>query len=239
MKETINYRGFEIEILTYTSPQNPRKEWDNFGHMVCWHRRYDLGDEHNHGDSRELFEELSGLSVGRLEKMTEQQVFDAAKKNAIIMPLYLYDHSGITMSTGRFSCPWDSGQVGWIYATKEDVCSNWGVSHWGKWVKHHTGKKIRAKDYAKLLLEGEVETYDNYLTGEVYGYDWENGGCWGYFGDHGKKAMIEEAKAEIDAHIKYERIDAIKSHIQQLKTWIKNKVPMAYRQAFELPFANH
>ena len=37
----------------------------------------------------------------------------------VILPLYLYDHSGITISTGPFSCPWDSGQVGWIYAPKD------------------------------------------------------------------------------------------------------------------------
>ena len=30
---------------------------------------------------------------------------------AIVQPLYLYDHGGITMNTTGFSCSWDSGQV--------------------------------------------------------------------------------------------------------------------------------
>ena len=37
----------------------------------------------------------------------------------IILPLYLYDHSGISMKTTPFSCQWDSGQVGWIYVEKK------------------------------------------------------------------------------------------------------------------------
>ena len=38
----------------------------------------------------------------------------------------LYDHSGLAMSTESFSgraphAEWDSGQVGWIYVSKEDA----------------------------------------------------------------------------------------------------------------------
>ncbi len=44
----------------------------------------------------------------------------------LMLPLYLYDHSGLAMSTGKFlraspSCRMDSGQVGWIYVSKEDA----------------------------------------------------------------------------------------------------------------------
>ena len=46
----------------------------------------------------------------------------------IILPLFLYDHSGITMSTGPFSCPWDSGQVGWIYAPKQKFIEETGYT---------------------------------------------------------------------------------------------------------------
>ena len=30
------------------------------------------------------------------------------------------------MSTGPFSCPWDSGQVGFIYVEKKKVKEEWG-----------------------------------------------------------------------------------------------------------------
>ncbi|MBM7454496.1 hypothetical protein HNR62_000325 [Oceanisphaera litoralis] len=99
----------------------------------------------------------------------------------LILPLYLYDHSGLTMSTGPFGCRWDSGQVGWIFATHQRVEFEWG----GDW------------DKAKSYLEGEVETYDQYLTGDIWGFEvWEHDeeeddptegelldSCWGFFGD--------------------------------------------------------
>ena len=37
-----------------------------------------------------------------------------------IVPLYCYEHGNITVSTGAFSCPWDSGQTGWVISTKEN-----------------------------------------------------------------------------------------------------------------------
>src|ERR1039457_3716938 len=40
-------------------PLNPRKEYDNVGTMVCWHRNYDLGDKHNYADSEEFLLDLA------------------------------------------------------------------------------------------------------------------------------------------------------------------------------------
>ena len=44
-------------------PLNPRTDWDNFGHMVCWHRQYNLGDEHQFEDSNDLLKQLVRDSV--------------------------------------------------------------------------------------------------------------------------------------------------------------------------------
>ena len=45
----------------------------------------------------------------------------------IVMPLYLLDHSGLAMQTTSFHDPWDSGQVGWVYVSKEDVLKEFGA----------------------------------------------------------------------------------------------------------------
>lgn len=76
----------------------------------------------------------------------------------VILPLYLYDHSGITMNTSGFSCPWDSGQVGWIYADKEMLEKEYGKL---------TPETLET---ARRVLEGEVKEYDYYLTGQCYGF---------------------------------------------------------------------
>ena len=89
---------------------------------------------------------------------------------------YLYDHSGITMNTCGFSCPWDSGQVGWIYADKAMIEQEHGK------ITPEILEKVRQ------TLEAEVKEYDYYLTNQCYGFqlfkeDVEVDSCWGFLGE--------------------------------------------------------
>ena len=139
--------------------ESPR-DWDNLGTMICWHGRMDLGDE--------------TISQDNAEDVLNEWL----KEPSIFLPLYIYDHSGITMRTTPFSCPWDSGQVGYIYVTLDKIRAEYG------W------KRITAKRRALIekYLRQEVETYDQFLTGDVWGYivEDEHGdvadSCWGFFG---------------------------------------------------------
>ena len=38
--------AYRLRIEYDDMPVNPRTDYDNFGKMVCWHSRYDLGDKH-------------------------------------------------------------------------------------------------------------------------------------------------------------------------------------------------
>ena len=66
-------------------------------------------------------------------------------------------------------------------------------------------KNVTAKIKERLLvnLNGEVETYDQYLTGDIYGFkevDSEGNevdSCWGFYGDFETSGIIEEAKEMI------------------------------------------
>ena len=202
--ETIDYKSCTIEIYMDDDADDPRN-WDNLGHMTCFHNRYSLGDSHNYNNLVELSETIND-------------------KNSIILPLYLYDHSGITINTTGFSCPWDSGQVGIIYMTKEEIRKeyNWKV----------ITKNRREKIYEYLI--NEVKIYDDFLTGNVYGFmtkdkcgdDIES--CWGFFGE--TDYMINEAKGEVDYYLDQKR----KEHFKQVKTWIKNSVPLYARKVIEI-----
>lgn len=71
------------------------------------HRRYILGD----------------VEINPREFEDEEEMVQWLKDthNAkTIMPLYCYEHGNITVSTGAFSCPWDSGQTGWVISTEEN-----------------------------------------------------------------------------------------------------------------------
>jgi hypothetical protein len=96
------------------------RTWDNLGNMVCFHKRYNLGDSHDYDiDSHESWDEL-------------EKALNREHDIAVILPLYLYDHSGITMNTVGFSCGWDSGQVGFIYVTKEKLRKEFMLSESAK-----------------------------------------------------------------------------------------------------------
>jgi len=186
------------------------RDWDNLGTMVCWHNRYKLGDEQptenqieynlrlaqdceispqdclniiwdihdNHPDSLEDFFYYAGHEgIDKdtiLQALQEMELIpdgldEIIAQTFVILPLYLYDHSGITMNTTGFHCPWDSGKVGFIYA-KADA-------------------EDLEREQIEKNLKGEVLTYDDYLRGDVWGFqilgeDEEIvDSCYGFYGN--------------------------------------------------------
>ena len=205
MFKSISYRGYDINILNDDEPENPR-DWDNVGIMICFHRRYKLGDEttvtsNDFDNWKELF-----------------QYIDTELHGIVILPLYLYDHSGLSMSCGTFRHVdpqgWDSGQVGFIFTTSEKL-TEYGID----------------LDKAEEILRSEVKTYDSYLRGNVYGYEIYKkrsfiDSCFGYYNDD----AVTEAKSIIDYRVE----TSTKKHISKLKKLIKNKVPIIYRKSLQL-----
>lgn len=185
---------YALKITRDDYVESPRTSYDNAGTMVCWHRKYNLGDNHNYEDPMALLEDLASVvdseearnlssAYWEDDSLTEQEylrkLMEIAEDGYHILPLYLYDHSGITMNTGGFLCPWDSGQVGYIYMSYDTA-------------------REEAITNPIVYLEGEVETYDQYLRGDVYGFEivelleYEDGfiregdtvdSCWGFYGD--------------------------------------------------------
>jgi len=157
--------------------------------MVCFHKRYDLGDTQT--DYRqEAFESWDELKAEIIKK----------EKPLVIKPLYMYDHSEITISTSDFNDQWDSGQIGWVYITNKtiDVC--------GTTIKNDE-TFAQYKERLGEYLEGEVNEYDQYLRGDVYLFKLtgENGeeidSCGGFYGDDWKNnGLLDNAGDEwIDA----------------------------------------
>jgi hypothetical protein len=139
-------------------------------------------------------------------------VGEIVAKHVLILPIYLYDHSGITVSHGGFGCSWDSGKVGYHYVTAATIASEWD-GDWGK-----------ARNYLKC----ELSTYDDYLTGNVWGFtlessdedcegceelcdccEWNHAeSCWGFVG-YGTNADLADSIVEhIGSEFKQLAIDA-------------------------------
>lgn len=129
----------EVQAEAIEEKYNPRED-DNLGTMVCFHGRYKLGDEH-------------GLT------MAEAKIVQGDADN-VTLPLYLFDHSVIRMNTtgyftGGMYDRFDSGCVGFIYATKGQI------RDWYK-VKRITPAIL---GQARKELEQEVKSYDEYISG--------------------------------------------------------------------------
>ena len=175
---TTEYKGYKIHLHTDDNPINPRED-ENLGRMLCRHTRYDLGDE-----PKANREEVLDILEGR-------------RKDVVALPLYLYDHGGITMNTTGFSCPWDSGMVGCIYADYEKIRSWLGAKRITKAVIEKVKESLRS----------EVKLYDAYISGNACGYTIEKDGdeedaCWGYTDE--QDALNDGMKA-VDHFIKLEQ----------------------------------
>lgn len=162
-------------------------------------------------DVIESNEELRWLVDDIVEAMSFEDKWKLLERHAgiVYLPLYLYDHSGITMSTSEFSCKWDSGQVGYIYTDKKTILETVGgfTNEKGNCVKVSA---YNWKEAAYINMKSEVKDYDMYLTGEVYGYivekqvgdpewllEWQRtDSCWGIYSDKCGDALIEEIARE-------------------------------------------
>ncbi len=177
------HKGHQIKIHHDPDPESPR-DWDNLGTMICRHSRYALGDKHSFDDARDFLIDLCDLSDE--SELSTSRMLELANDKAVILPLFLYDHSGLAMNTTGFHCPWDSGQVGFIYATLETIRKEHNVSRVSAILRERVAEYLRC----------EVSSYDDYLSGNVYGYtierDGENvGSCWGYLGANNTQCIEE------------------------------------------------
>ena len=215
-----------LEIIADDRPESPR-EWDNLGTMVCCHSGYNLGDNYDFYDEYDLIHFIAqDLDVDITTEVYNEEYdeyFDEDRETndilkdiqdkALILPLYLYDHSGISMRTypHGYHRAWDCSQVGYIYVSKEDIVKEYGCCD------EDTMKK------AELVLEGEIEVYSQYLEGEVYGYSLskkdkceccnhieynEIDSCWGFYGynleENGMLENIDLSKDELSELLKCE-----------------------------------
>jgi hypothetical protein len=126
---------------------NPRTDWDNITTMICVGKYSYLGDKHNYKSS----------DFDSWEELKEQ--IESDYKVLHIEPLYVYEHSGIRISTSPFSCRFDTSRVGWVLIHEKQLNSMCGKDF------------ERGEEKLSLILNGEVKTYDEYLTGDVYKYE--------------------------------------------------------------------
>lgn len=165
---------YKLEIKYDECPESPR-EWDNVCTILSGKGHWNIADE--------------GFAMTREEA---DEILN--KPDTYYKPIYMYEHSGQTISLSPFGDPWDSGLCGFIFVTKDRMkAEGFDVSTDEIWHKK-----------ADEIMDAEVEVYDSYIQGETYGYvlskairvdhsaetgkDWstmefeEEDSCYGFYG---------------------------------------------------------
>ncbi len=164
MENKIEYKGYTIEIEQDQFADDPRN-WDNLGTIVYKHRDYKIGD-------KEIPEYWTD-DQGKEQYITDKKSLDEwlqheYGKIALQLPIDLYDHSGLRLKVGSFQgllpeghAEFDSGQVGIIFVTQDKLKE----------------EKLTVKQ-AEKTLRAEIETLDQYVSGDVYtSYVYESKTC--------------------------------------------------------------
>jgi len=194
--ETVKYRGINIEIEQDQDAQSPQ-EWSDDERILVYNHR-DFYVKKKGFDPDEIFEE----------------VWHGNKfyKGYFAFGVDAYIHSGVVLA---------------IKDTRKALDfpdRRWDVSFKGfALIRKEKGTWDRTKAFE--IAEGLVDIWNQYLSGDVYGYNIEqfNDSYWGYYG---YDTCLEEAKLIVDYHLEQNR----KKRIVTLKQLIKSKVPLEYRQ---------
>ena len=179
-------------IIQDMSPSNPREDMDNLGTLTGTAGRFHFADKGHGGNGWTMADTLAHIAT-ECGADVDPDTIDAESLApfAVILPVYRFDHSAVAYSVRPFGCRWDSGQVGYIFASLPKIAAEYGDT------SPETLDKVRE------VLAGEVSTFSAYANGDVYGvriFDEveELDACWGFYGsDHEASGLMEYVRQYI------------------------------------------
>lgn len=137
------------------------------------------------GISKHLAQCIANSGLDPETGETNEEAKDYIKKYHIF-GLEAYIHSGVVLALSRegnfVDRQWDVSQLGLVFVSK---------------------KETQSRKKAHRLALGLIEGWNDYLSGNVYGFliedpfGEESCGSWGFYGNYETSGLISEAKAEI------------------------------------------
>jgi hypothetical protein len=207
---------------------NPR-DASNVGTMSIFYRGYNLGGPDDEDISQvdfqiECGECEDGVVTGLSEipggedtcakcdgsnyvTLNPIDYFKRERKARVVLPLIVYEHSGITMQVGHVgqvmgdAAGWDTSFVGFIFDTPEQLAETMGADV--------TDEKIEE------ALRAEIKQYASYLEGDVCWYKVEDEetnfheSCGGFVGCH------EECENEMYSDLEHALIKRINEETER------------------------
>ena len=215
---TEQYKGHTIDIFQDEFNHESPDDWGNEDmFLVAYHRDFYVERESfvQKSDAQLLIASDKSLKEdvedGLLDEFDIERL-DKIKKEYFIFPLEAYIHSGIHLSIGNEGNypdrQWDVSCIGLIFIRKDEAENQ--------------------KDKAHIIAKGLLDTWNDYLSGNVYGYviDGDGDSVWGFYGDYNKSGILDEARASVDSidpkqyhkEQQLKKIDALRKWEQTLTT---------------------
>ena len=170
----------KLEIIIDDSCESPR-EWDNLTVIVTIE------------NNRNAIGDFQVNSSEELRQMLED------KKAKYAIPLYMYEHSGISLKCFEekveypYNDQWDAGCIGMVFTT-EELLKDTGLTH-------------MTKNEVIDQMKAEIDTYSHWCSGECYGFrlskvsdcdkcnqtvEQEIDSCYGFYGyDHETSGLYD------------------------------------------------
>jgi hypothetical protein len=218
MIEEYTYKGHNIRIFeSEVSDESPR-EYDPLGTMLTFHRNVNWTDHEAEGINPKDFEGWEELKQHLIKR----------HKAVVCLPIYLLDRSGHSISVKPFvGHSMDSGQLGFIYVTRQGM------------LKHQNFKRLTKKliDEAEQQLIGEVETLDQWMRGEAYGFvidPQEDDDEEGLHEEYGS-AYYDVEEAKIVATDSVDRLRAMDEELEWIESMPSEELPKYINHKWKYP----
>lgn len=220
--KTIEYKGCSIRIYQDSHPENPLECMDGQGEIRSFNSRH------------------------RNNVRSQEEADSLMEANPHHVKLSYFEHGNCVWSVmgekalgTEGDWRWDGVDFAGLWLPDKDCLENIKAQVDAELLSIPTPEnaadraqlfRAKAREYAR----GVCEMYTQWCNGDVYGYDIVDangddveGGCWGFYGwDNEKSGLLEQAQNDIDCHLQQK----LRDRIAQVKTWIKNRVPLTHRQ---------
>jgi hypothetical protein len=252
-EETIEYRGYTIDVVRDEFAANPFTDWDCNPPLLASHGRdgvteYGLDTdlprltrEQIRANAKDIAEHLNCKTLLRAVRLYEpfsvlgQDSVEAVNNAIAEYASGLYrngsDHFSLLAECWRWAGyqALDTCTTGYCQGHYADVL----VVATPEWLKE-VGLDPTDTERIQKNLEGAAELYGHWCWGDVYGYQITgpereelDDTCFGFYGiDHEASGLLQDARSVIDYQIKMTR----QHHLRKLKTWIKHRVPLWVRE---------
>lgn len=177
-----------VRVVRDEDAENPRTTFDHIGLFAGWHKRYVVGDIQPKDEPLDWLKEN-------------------APEGSVVLAVYMLDHGVVRYSTGSFNDPWDSGQVGFIVATPEKIRTDYNVKRISARIREEVAKRLKS----------EVQEYDDWANGNVWGFEVAGGGfddsCYGFYGD---ESTLEAMQSHVPKQLHEAMEEAWENRFDQL-----------------------